>query len=154
MRRCWRRTSSPTRAVTPPVFDRATVTPPVFAIALHEAGHAYDFATFPYKGAYALLRIVPFMDLYQEKYATEQAIDYLIEVGDRDAELHAYRALWPAYGTYAGSYLPVAFGSVVGAGVGHVAGRLNAKTRQRFCQRMDGSSGDASIESSTSAQAK
>lgn len=106
-------------------------------IALHEAGHAYDYADFPYKGTYALIRMVPLMDLYQEKCATSEAIDYLIETGDRELEYHAYRTLWPAYGTYIGSYLPVSFGSVVGAVGGHIAGRIKAATRKRYYQRMD-----------------
>ncbi len=106
-------------------------------IALHEAGHAYDFANFPYKGTYALLRLVPLMDLYQEKVATEHAINHLIVLEDRETEFRAYRTLWPAYGTYVGSYVPMPLGSIAGAAVGHIAGRVKAKTRQQFYQRMD-----------------
>lgn len=106
-------------------------------IALHEAGHAYDFATFPYKGTYALVRLVPFLDLYQEWWATENAIKHLAEIGDRQMEFHAYRTLWPAYGTYMGSYTPIPFGSIAGALVGHVAGRAKAATKKRYYQRMD-----------------
>jgi len=112
-------------------------------IALHEAGHAYDFADFPYKGTYALLRIVPFMDLYQERYATDEAINYLIETQDRSLELRAYKTLWPAYGTYIGSYLPMPFGSVAGALVGHISGRTKARVRQRYYERMDAVLGTA-----------
>ena len=65
-------------------------------IALHEAGHAYDFADFPYPGTYAMLRLVPFMDLYQEWYATDEAINYLIETHNRELELRAYKTLWPS----------------------------------------------------------
>lgn len=106
-------------------------------VALHEAGHAYDFADFGLKGTYALLRIVPFMDLYQEWQASELAIDYLIEIEDRDAEFHAYKTLFPAYGTYAGSYLPIPFGSFPGALVGHVAGRSKAAAKRRYYEHYD-----------------
>lgn len=106
-------------------------------IALHEAGHAYDFADFPYKGTYAMLRLIPFLDLYQEWQATEQAITYLEETEDRETEFHAYRTLWPAYGTYMGAYVPVPFGSAAGALVGHVAGRTKAVTKKRYYQEMD-----------------
>lgn len=106
-------------------------------VAMHEAGHAYDFADFPYKGTYALIRSVPFMDLYQEKYATNEAITYLIEVGDREAEYRAYRVLWPAYGTYMGSYVPLVFGSAIGAVGGHIAAYFKVRSRKQFYRRMD-----------------
>lgn len=106
-------------------------------VALHEAGHAYDFADFGLKGTYALLRIVPFMDLYQEWQASELAIDYLIEIEDRDTEFRAYKTLFPAYGTYAGSYLPIPFGSLPGALVGHLAGRSKAATKRRYYEYYD-----------------
>lgn len=107
------------------------------AIALHEAGHAFDFADFPYKGTYALLRIVPFLDLYQERLATENAIRFLQEIGDREGEYHAYQTLWPAYGTYMGAYMPLPFGSAAGAAVGHIAGRLKARSKRRYDEHMD-----------------
>ena len=106
-------------------------------VALHEAGHAYDFADFGLKGTYALLRIVPFMDLYQEWQASEVAIDYLIEIEDRDTEFRAYKTLFPAYGTYAGSYLPIPFGSLPGALVGHLAGRSKAAEKRRYYEHYD-----------------
>lgn len=106
-------------------------------IALHEAGHAYDFADFPYKGTYAMLRIIPFLDLYQEWLATKNAVNYLKEIGDRETEFHAYKTLWPAYGTYLGAYAPVPLGSVAGALVGHVAGRVKAATQKKYYRRMD-----------------
>lgn len=106
-------------------------------IALHEAGHAYDFADFGLKGTYALLRIVPFMDLYQEWQASEHAIDYLIEIENRELEFQAYKTLFPAYGTYMGSYLPISFGSLPGALIGHVAGRSKAATKRRYYEHYD-----------------
>jgi len=107
------------------------------AIALHEAGHAWDFSDFPYKGTYALLRSVPFMDLYQEQYATTEAINYLIEIKDRREELHAYKVLWPAYGTYIGAYVPLPLGSAIGAVVGHVFAWIKVHERKKFYKRMD-----------------
>ena len=104
---------------------------------MHEAGHAFDFAEFPYKGTYALIRVVPFMDLYQEKYATNEAVEYLIETRDRQTEYHAYRVLWPAYGTYMGAYVPLPFGSAVGAIFGHVGAYFKVRSRKKFYKRMD-----------------
>ena len=106
-------------------------------IALHESGHAYDFAAFPHKGTYATLRLVPFMDLYQEARATDEAINYLVRIEDRETEFRAYRVLWPAYGTYIGAYVPVAFGSAAGALFGHIAGRTKVAARKNYYKRMD-----------------
>lgn len=107
------------------------------AIALHEAGHAQDFADYPLKGTYALLRVFPFMDLYQEWRASDEALSFLIDKGLREEELRAYKILFPAYGTYAGSYLPIPFGSVAGAVVGHISGRVKSRTKRRYYRRMD-----------------
>ena len=120
-------------------------------VALHEAGHAYDFADFGLKGTYALLRIVPFMDLYQEWQASELAIEYLIEVEDRDMEFRAYKTLFPAYGTYAGSYLPIPFGSLPGALVGHLAGRSKAAAKRRYYEHYDAVLGRTPGKSNTPA---
>ena len=110
------------------------------AIALHEAGHAYDFADFPHKGTYALIRLIPFVDLYQEWRATDNAVNYLVEIEDRETEFHAYRTLWPAYGTYLGGYFPLRIpivGAVVGAIFGHGAGRTKVAFRRKYYERMD-----------------
>lgn len=106
-------------------------------ISLHEAGHAYDISDFPLKGTYALIRLVPFIDLYQEWRATDNAIDYLVETGDREMEDRAYKVLWPAYGTYLGGYAPVPLASAAGAVLGHIAGRGKAAARKREYKRMD-----------------
>jgi len=96
------------------------------AIALHEAGHAHDFASRRYKGTYAAMRLIPFVDLYQEYQATKEAIHYLKDVHDRPTEISAYKILYPAYGTYAGSYIFAPIGTIGGALIGHAAGRSEA----------------------------
>ena len=106
------------------------------AVALHEAGHAHDFAGQRYKGSYALLRLLPGMDLYQEYVASSAAIDYFALSRDRAAELHAYKILYPAYGTYLGSYL-LPFGNYAGALVGHVWGRAKAHARAKYYALLD-----------------
>lgn len=106
------------------------------AIGLHELGHAYDINKRRYKGSYAFVRLVPFVNLYQEWEATDTAIDYLKATGNREAELCAYKILYPAYGTYMGNYLPI-FGNIVGLVVGHAWGRTKAVTRARFYRQLD-----------------
>lgn len=108
-------------------------------IALHEAGHAKDFAEKSnrhWRGAYAAIRLLPLVPLWQEAVATNDALSFLYEKDDTGERKSAYRTLYPAYGTYVGSvggdyarYLPlgpswvgfaVAYGPVV---VGHVVGQ-------------------------------
>ncbi len=92
------------------------------AIALHEAGHAVDFAKKAQPGYYAIGRILPPVELSQEQTASDIAIQHLKEQRDKEGELHAYSTLYPAFGTYGGQYLGVSYGSYVGAAVGHLMG--------------------------------
>lgn len=115
------------------------------AIALHEAGHAHDTATRRRKGTYAALRLIPFVDLYQEYKASSEAIGYL-EAHDHPEEIKAYKILYPAYGTYVGSYLFAPIGTVVGVLLGHLTGRSKAATKERQYQN-DSSLEPATIES-------
>lgn len=103
------------------------------AIALHEAGHAKDFAGREYKGTYAALYLLPGVPLWHEAMATDDALDYLAAQPDPEAEAEGYRLLYPAYGTYVGDaagYLapdfsgPVYLGGVL---IGHLVGRLEAR---------------------------
>lgn len=100
------------------------------SVALHELGHAKDFAERRYRGSYALFRIVPFADLYQEYQATDKAFQHVRKEKMTKTEIEAYKVLYPAYGTYAGSYggfLFIPFGTVIGAIVGHIIGRSEAR---------------------------
>jgi len=94
------------------------------SIALHELGHAEDFAERRYRGSYALFRIVPFADLYQERKATDFAFQYVRSEKMYSTEIESYKVLYPAYGTYVGSYL-FSFG-IVALIVGHIWGRSEA----------------------------
>lgn len=107
------------------------------ANALHEAGHAHDLAKRRFKGTYAASRLIPFVDLYQEYQATREAIGYLKERGDHPTELSAYKILYPAYGSYAGSYLFPPIGTIGGVLVGHAAGRSCAALQRRSYEEYD-----------------
>ncbi len=108
-------------------------------IALHEGGHAKDFAEKSnrhWRGGYAALRILPLVPLWQEGVATNDALSFLYAKDDTVERKSAYRTLYPAFGTYVGSfggeygqYLPlgpswvgfvIAYGPVV---VGHIVGQ-------------------------------
>lgn len=100
-----------------------------FAIALHEAGHAKDFASRKKKGLYSAMRIIPGFALYQEAVASNDTLSYLRAEGLHIERKHAYRTLHPAYGTYLGGTLlgPVStFAGVIGAIPGHISGNIAA----------------------------
>ncbi len=101
------------------------------AIALHEAGHAYDFMGEEFKGSYSLIRILPGVNLFQESIATDEALTYLEQAEDYDQLIHAYKVLYPAYATYAISYLSASPIALVGAiTFGHFLGRTAAKDKR------------------------
>lgn len=111
-------------------------------VALHEAGHAKDFAekrNRHWKGGYAAIRLIPGVALWQEAVASNDAVSYLYETRDDAQRKSAYRTLYPAYGTYVGAtawsygqFFPtgppwvqyaILFGPVA---VGHVVGQTRA----------------------------
>ena len=103
------------------------------AVALHEGGHAKDFASRKWKGTYGFAYMLPFVALYHEGVATGDAVGYLRDQPDAEAEKRAYHILYPAYGTYVGG----SFGEYVApyswvfyAGVipGHIVGRWKGGT--------------------------
>jgi hypothetical protein len=103
------------------------------AVAIHESGHAKDFARRYYKGTYAAGYLLPVTPLWYEAVATRDAISYLREEGTVEDEQAADRVLYPAYGTYVGDSVstfvpglgtPLYLGGVL---AGHVAGRVQAR---------------------------
>lgn len=97
------------------------------SIALHEAGHAFDFSIQKYKGSYALIRIFPGINLVQESNATEEAILYLENKGYYSELMDAPKTLYPAYSTYIASYISSSPVALVGAvGMGHWFGHLRS----------------------------
>ena len=70
------------------------------AVLLHEGAHAKDFAKRRYKGTYSAIRLLPLVPLYQEAWATNDALGYYKEKGLNPEEKDAYKVLYPAYCTY------------------------------------------------------
>lgn len=106
-------------------------------IALHEAGHAHDFANQRWKGTYVLARAIPGINLVQESIATDDALHYL-EIHENYEELiRGYKILIPAYATYVGSYfnssLLVSLGSIL---LGHITGRARAQMKIHELRKM------------------
>lgn len=110
------------------------------SIALHEAAHAKDFAQREWKGAYAMVRMLPLVPLYQEGIASSDVFSYARSRQDLPAEQSASKILYPAYSTYVtGEALtiwswfggPLSYWSTLAiqgavAIPAHVAGRLRA----------------------------
>lgn len=104
------------------------------AVALHEGGHAKDFAEHEWKGTYAALYLLPGGALALEGNATSDALSYLEAEELYDLQADAYKVLYPAYGTYVGSTIngiyagpyagAVTLGSII---PGHILGRMKAR---------------------------
>lgn len=120
-----------------PFTDTVSIYSDLPVVALHEAGHAHDFNGRKHRGTYALLRIIPFFDLYQEGRATGEAIRFLKAQEENKQEDSAYKVLYPAYGTYVGSYIPFPGGTVAGAMVGHAVGRIKAENKARHNRKRE-----------------
>lgn len=99
------------------------------AILIHEAGHSKDFAQRKRRGTYAFLRLLPFVDLYQEYLPSEDAVGYFYCRRDKTNELNAYPILEPAYATYISNYLPWSGGGlpIIAA---HIHGRVKRSERR------------------------
>lgn len=100
------------------------------AFAVHEGGHAKDFAQRDLPGTYAAAYILlPVVPLYHEAVASRDALAYAHEFWPIEDERQAYRNLGPAYGSYVGGALPISTDApLVVAGIlgGHVIGRMAA----------------------------
>ncbi len=116
-----------------PYTDTIHVYSDIPAIALHEGGHAKDFARRKWKGTYAFAYVLPVVPLYHESVASSDVIAYLESHGSPNDQAEAARILYPAYGTYvggaAGTFFPsvsapIYYGSLV---TGHAAGRYQAR---------------------------
>lgn len=105
------------------------------SIALHEAGHAKDFARREYKGSHAALYSLPFAALYYEAKASTEALSYLQQQQKIAEKAEAYELLYPAYATYVSGNLlrfsDYAAYSAIGVIPGHIAGQIAAHSARK-----------------------
>lgn len=95
------------------------------AIALHEAGHAKDFAERKYKGTHAFIYALPLAALYYEARASNQALSYSLALANAEQLKDEYELLYPAYATYVGgSFIRQPWLGAAGVIPGHIAGRI------------------------------
>jgi hypothetical protein len=101
-------------------------------VLLHEAGHAKDYVEHEWKGtSFALLRLLPGIDLMQEANASSDAIRFLYCIHDEPDEVRAYHTLIPAYSTYIAGYFQG--GLIVTVPIviaGHISGRVQGAERE------------------------
>lgn len=83
-----------------PFTNTVSIYSDIPVVALHEGGHAKDFADTPSKGTYAIVGILPFASLFYEAQATGDAIGYVQDRECRELERASYKVLYPAYTTY------------------------------------------------------
>lgn len=107
-------------------------------VALHEGGHAKDFAGRKWKGSRAALYALPIAPLFMEARASNDALGYSLDTDPKLLE-SGYKMLYPAYGTYLGSEtlggVPVVgtLAGAIGAIPGHIVGRIKASgVRERY----------------------
>lgn len=118
------------------------------SIALHEAGHAKDFARRPYPGTYAVLYALPIVPLYHESVATNDVLAYVEFQNNTELKKEVYCVLFPAYGTYVGNAFGWPFPDYAGpiyAG-GIVAGHAVGRWRIRHAPNPDPSAPQAYLE--------
>ena len=87
-----------------PIADTIVTCSDNLAIALHEAGHAIDFAEQNRNGLgpglYSIMRILPPVMLHQEVVASRKAIAFAESCGEEESIKHCWSRLSPAFGTY------------------------------------------------------
>ena len=101
------------------------------AIAIHEGGHAKDFASRDYPGSYGFLYMLPFVSLHHEAVASTDALSYFRAQCSTNEWRDAYKVLYPAYGTYIGGnmgqyVLPYSWVYWAAVLPGHALGRIKA----------------------------
>ncbi len=120
-------------------------------VALHEVGHAYDTSHRKHKGTYAFIYIIPFVPLHHELMASKEAFRFVRDTRDRDAEISSYKLLYPAYGSYVGSYIGGG-GYIAAVVLGHVVGRSEAKERLEYYQKIESGALPAPADQKSSAK--
>jgi len=106
------------------------------AVAVHEGGHAKDFAPRKWKGTYGFAYMLPFVALYAEARASNDAMSYLHAQPEALGEEEGYEILYPAYATYIGGETMQMVGAypviyVAAVIPGHIIGKWKAAHVER-----------------------
>lgn len=118
-----------------PMTNTINIYSDLIPVVIHEAGHAKDFTQKKYPGTYAIVTVIPGVNLYHEAQASNDAMSYFSDKKDSEHLKEGYKTLYPAYGSYVGGNLAlfaepahaasymIYYGSIV---AGHIIGRHKA----------------------------
>jgi hypothetical protein len=106
-------------------------------IALHEGGHAKDYATKRWPALYAIVSAVPGVNLWLEYYASRDAVRWVHHQDgeELDRETEGYHTLYPAFGSHVGATVGGRALTLGGIGVGHLGGWIHGSAREKEQRR-------------------
>jgi hypothetical protein len=113
-----------------PYTDTINVYSDIPCLAQEQGSYAKLIHARPHPGTYAALTSLPIVQLWPEKASKNDVLDYTLENGTPEQHEEATRVLYAEYGAEVGGQTSLILGSNVpltlaGAGLGHVAARLN-----------------------------
>jgi hypothetical protein len=113
-----------------PYTDTINVYSDIPCLAQEQGSYAKLVHARPHPGTYAALTSLPIVQLWPEKKSKNDVLDYTLENGTPEQHEEATRVLYAEYGAEVGGQTSLILGSnlpltLAGAGLGHVAARLN-----------------------------
>jgi hypothetical protein len=113
-----------------PYTDTINVYSDIPCLAQEQGSYAKLVRARPHPGTYAALTALPIVQLWPEKQSKNDVLDYTLENGTPEQHEEATRVLYAEYGAEVGGQTSLLLGSnipltLAGAGIGHVAARLN-----------------------------
>jgi hypothetical protein len=116
-----------------PYTDSVYIYSDIPCLAQEQASYAKLVHARPHPGTYAAVSSLPIVQLWPEKQAKREVLDYTLMYGTPAQQTEATRVLYAEYGAEIGGQASLLVGSnlplvLAGAGIGHVAARLNPTT--------------------------
>jgi hypothetical protein len=132
-----------------PYTDSVYIYSDIPCIAQEQASYAKLIHAQPHPGTYVALTSLPFVQLWPQKEAKTDVLDYTLANGTPAQQYEATHILFAEYGAEVGRQTSVLFGAgipltLAGAGVGHVA--ANAQTTS--CRRLPPTNSDSALPAS------
>ena len=120
-----------------PYTDTVNIYSDLPPLAMEQAAHAKNIRNRERPGTYATLTSLPLVNLFPEKIAKDDVLDYVTRTGDPHQRREAYDVLTPQYGAEVGGQLGQVFTSfelgprLAGAATGHVLKRPRHEAAER-----------------------
>jgi hypothetical protein len=116
-----------------PYTDTINIYSDISCLAQEQGSYAKLVHARPHPGTYSVLTSLPIVQLWPEKESKNDVLDYTLENGTPEQHDEATRVLYAEYGAEVGGQTSLILGSnipltLAGAGLGHVAARLNGNT--------------------------